>query len=55
MNLGTLLLIVLVILLVGGYVVPLGGGPYLGTGWNGGGVLGIVLVVVLVLVLLGRI
>lgn len=50
MGLGTILLIVLIVVLVGG--VPngfYGQGPYLGGG------LGLVLVIILILVLLGRI
>jgi hypothetical protein len=51
MTLGTILLIVLVLLLVG--VIPTW--PYSrGWGYTPGGVLGLVLVIVLVLVLLGR-
>jgi hypothetical protein len=53
MSLGTILLIVLVIALLGGFS-GLGGGPFYGTGYYGGGGLGLILVVVLVLVLLGR-
>jgi hypothetical protein len=54
MSLGTILLIILVIALVGGFS-GLGGGLFYGTGYYGGGGLGLVLVIVLVLVLLGRI
>jgi len=53
MSLGTILLIVLVIALLGGFS-GLGGGPFYGTGYYGGGGLGLILRVVLVLVLLGR-
>ena len=53
MSLGTILLIVLVIALLGGFS-GLGGGPFYGTGYYGGGGLGLILIVVLVLVLLGR-
>jgi hypothetical protein len=53
-SLGTILLIVLVIALLGGFS-GLGGGPFYGTGYYGGGGIGLVLVVVLVLVVLGRI
>jgi hypothetical protein len=53
MSLGTILLIVLVIALLGGFS-GLGGGPFYGTGYYGGGGLGLVLVVVLVLVVLGK-
>jgi hypothetical protein len=53
MSLGTILLIILVIALLGGFS-GLGGGRFYGTGYYGGGGLGLILVVVLVLVLLGR-
>ena len=48
MSLGTILLIILVIALLGGFS-GLGGGPFYGTGYYGGGGLGLILVVVLVL------
>lgn len=54
MSLGTILLIVIVLALLGGFS-GLGGGPFYGTGYYGGGGLGLVLVIVLILVLLGRI
>jgi hypothetical protein len=54
MSLGTILLIILVIALLGGFS-GLGGGPFYGTGYYGGGGLGLILIAVLVLVLLGRI
>jgi Protein of unknown function (DUF3309) len=53
MSLGTIVLIILVIALLGGFS-GLGGGPFYGTGYYGGGGLGLILLVVLVLVLLGR-
>jgi hypothetical protein len=53
MSLGTIILIVLVIALLGGFS-GLGGGPFYGTGYYGGGGLGLVLIVVLILVLLGK-
>lgn len=53
MGIGTLLLIILVIALLGGFS-GIGGAPFYGTGYYGGGGLGLVLVIVLVLVLLGR-
>jgi hypothetical protein len=53
MSLGTILLIILVIALLGGFS-GLGGGPFYGTGYYGGGVLGTVLIIVLILVLLGK-
>jgi hypothetical protein len=54
MSLGTILLIILIIALVGGFS-GVGGGLFYGTGYYGGGGLGLVLVIVLVLLLLGRI
>ena len=53
MSLGTLLLIILVIILLGGFT-GVGGGPFYGTGYYGGGGLGTVLIIVLILVLLGK-
>ena len=53
MSLGTILLVILVIALLGGFS-GLGGGPFYGTGYYGGGGLGLVLVIVLILVVLGR-
>ena len=54
MSLGTILLILLVIALLGGFS-GVGGGRFYGTGYYGGGGLGLVLIIVLVLVVLGRI
>jgi hypothetical protein len=54
MSIGTILLIVLIIALLGGFS-GIGGGNFYGTGYYGGGGLGLVLVIVLILVLLGRI
>jgi hypothetical protein len=54
MSVGTILLIILVVALLGGFS-GLGGGPFYGTGYYGGGGLGLVLTIVLILVLLGRI
>jgi hypothetical protein len=53
MSIGTIILIILVIALLGGFS-GLGGGPFYGTGYYGGGGLGLILLVVLVLVLLGK-
>ena len=53
MSLGVNLLIILVIVLLGGFS-GLGGGPFYGTGYYGGGGLGLVIVIILILVLLGR-
>jgi hypothetical protein len=54
MSLGTILLILLVIALLGGFS-GIGGGRFYGTGYYGGGGLGLVLIVVLILVVLGKI
>jgi Protein of unknown function (DUF3309) len=54
MSLGTILLVILGIALLGGFSGQLGGYGY-GYGHGGVGVLGTVLIVVLVLVVLGRI
>jgi hypothetical protein len=54
MSLGTILLILLVVALLGGFS-GIGGGRFYGTGYYGGGGLGLVLIIVLVLVVLGRI
>src|SRR3981081_2752525 len=54
MSLGTIVLIILVIALLGGFS-GLGGGPFYGTGYYGGGGLGLILVILLNLVLIGRI
>jgi hypothetical protein len=53
MSLGTILLIVLVIALLGGFS-GIGGGPFYGTGYYGGGGLGLILIIVLILVVLGK-
>jgi Protein of unknown function (DUF3309) len=53
MPLGTILLIVLVIFLLGGFSGRFGGYGY-GFGHGGVGVIGVVLIIVLVLVLTGR-
>lgn len=53
MSLGTILLIVLVIALLGGFS-GIGGGRFYGMGYYGGGGLGLILVVVLILVVLGK-
>ena len=46
MSLGTILLIIIVIALLGGFS-GLGGGPFYGTGYYGGGGLGLVLTAVI--------
>jgi len=54
MSLGTILLVILVIALLGGFS-GMGGGRFYGMGNYGGGGLGLILVVVLILVVLGKI
>lgn len=53
MPIGTILLVLLIIILLGGFS-GIGGGPFYGTGYYGGSGLGVVLVIVLILVLLGH-
>ncbi len=53
MPLGTILLIVLVIFLLGGFSGRFGGYGY-GFGHGGVGVIGVILIIVLILVLTGR-
>ena len=54
MSLGTILVILLIIFLLGGFSGRFGGYGY-GYGHGGIGVIGIIIIVLLVLVLLGRI
>ena len=54
MSVGTIILIILVIALLGGFS-GIGGGPFYGTGYYGGGALGLVFVILLILLLLGKI
>lgn len=54
MSIWTIIVIVLVIALLGGFT-GIGGGPFYGTGYYGGGGLGLVLVILVILLLLGRI
>jgi hypothetical protein len=53
MSLGTILLIVLIIALLGGFSGRIGGYGY-GFGHGGVGVIGVVLIIILILVLTGR-
>jgi Protein of unknown function (DUF3309) len=53
LSLGTILLIILVIFLLGGFSGRFGGYGY-GFGHGGVGVIGVLLIVVLVLLLMGR-
>ena len=54
MSIGTIILIILIIALLGGFS-GIGGGPFYGTGYYGGGGLGLVIIILLILVLMGRI
>jgi uncharacterized protein DUF3309 len=54
MSLGTILIIVLVIFLLGGFSGRFGGYGY-GYGHGGIGIIGVILIIVVVLLLLGRI
>ena len=54
MSIGTILLIVLIIFLVGGFSGRIGGYGY-GYGHTGIGVIGVLVIILLVLVLTGRI
>lgn len=53
MSVGTLILIILVIALIGGFT-GVGGGPFYGTGFYGATGMSTVVVVLLILLLLGR-
>lgn len=54
MSIGTIILIILVIALLGGFS-GIGGGPFYGTGYYGGGGLGLVIIILLILLLMGQI
>jgi len=54
MSIGTIILIILIIALLGGFS-GIGGGPFYGTGYYGGGGLGLVIIILLILLLMGRI
>ena len=54
MSIGTIILIILVIALLGGFS-GIGGGPFYGTGYYGGGGLGLIVVILLILLLLGQV
>ena len=47
MSIGTIILIILIIALLGGFS-GIGGGPFYGTGYYGGGGLGLVIVILLI-------
>ena len=54
MGLGTILIIILVIALLGGFS-GIGSGPFYGTGYYGGGGLGLILIIIVILLVLGKI
>ena len=54
MSLGTILAIILIIFLLGGFSGRFGGYGY-GFGHGGVGVIGVILIIVIVLILMGRI
>ena len=54
MSLGTIILIILIIALLGGFS-GIGGGPFYGTGYYGGGSPGPLLIILGILLLMGRI
>lgn len=54
MSISTLLLIILIIFLLGGFR-DWGAGPFYGTGTAGGGTLGLIVVVLIILILFGKI
>jgi hypothetical protein len=53
MSIWTIVLIILVIALLGGFT-GFGGGPFYGMGYYGGGGLGLIIVILLILILMGR-
>src|SRR5215467_13162603 len=54
MSIGTIILIILIIALLGGFS-GIGGGPFYGTGYYGGGGLGLVVIILIILFVVGRI
>jgi hypothetical protein len=54
MSVGLIVLILLIIVLLGGFS-GIGGRPFYGTGYYGGGGLGLIIVILLILILLGRV
>ena len=54
MSIGTIILTILVIALLGGFS-GIGGGRFYGTGYYGGGGLGLIVIILLILLVLGRI
>lgn len=53
MSLGAILIVILILILLGGFG-PWGGRPFYGTGYYGGGGLGLIIMILLILVLLGH-
>ncbi len=53
MSLWTIVLIILVLALLGGFS-GVGGGPFYGTGYYGGGGLGLVILILVILLVLGK-
>jgi hypothetical protein len=53
MSIGLVILIILILILLGGFS-GIGGRPFYGTGYYGGGGLGLIIVILLILILLGR-
>jgi Protein of unknown function (DUF3309) len=53
MSIGTIILIILIIALLGGFS-GIGGGPFYGTGYYGGGGLGLIIIILIILLLMGR-
>jgi hypothetical protein len=53
--LGTILIIILILALLGGFRDWGGRGPFYGTGYYGGGGIGLVLLIVVLLLVAGRI
>lgn len=54
MSIGMIILVILVIALLGGFR-DWGGGPFYGTGYYGGGSIGLIVIILVILLLLGRI
>jgi hypothetical protein len=54
MSIGTILIIILIVALLGGFT-GIGGGPFYGRGIYLGGPIGLILLVLIILVLVGRI
>src|ERR1700719_3444245 len=52
-SIGTIILIILIIALLGGFS-GIGGGPFYGTGYYGGGGLGLIIVILLIPLVVGK-